>query len=139
MINALKNQPKTLTRDGDAHVPPPSHANLARNDVIAKTPLTAEGELQKQANNLVGQTFFGTLLKQMRDSPFKSDLFSGGRGGQAFSEMFDQTLAMRMSQRSGQKLTRPIVKKFKAAAADAYERNKNFQKEHVDVAHRTRA
>src|SRR5690348_1911041 len=37
-------------------------------------------QLTEQARKWVAQTFFGTLLKQMSDSPFKSELFSGGRG-----------------------------------------------------------
>ena len=32
----------------------------------------------------VGQTFFGVLMKQMHESPFKSDLFDGGRAGRRF-------------------------------------------------------
>ena len=47
---------------------------------------------------LVAQTFYGTMLKQMRNSPFKSKLFDGGRGGEAFASMFDQHLADRMSR-----------------------------------------
>ena len=48
-------------------------------------PAAAEhDQLTQQAQKWVAQTFFGTLLKQMHDSPFKSELFSGGRGGEAF-------------------------------------------------------
>src|SRR4051812_31254498 len=54
--------------------------------------------LDKQARMLVGQTFFGTLLKQMRESPFRSELFEGGRGGQAFAPLYDQKLVEHMSR-----------------------------------------
>jgi Rod binding domain-containing protein len=74
-------------------------------------------QLTKQAQIWVAQTFFGTLLKQMHDSPFKSDLFDGGRGGQAFSSLYDQRLAERMAKGAGSKLVRSIVKKSEAAAA----------------------
>jgi len=67
-------------------------------------------ELTKQAEKWVSQTFFGTMLKQMRDSPFKSDLFSGGRGGEAFSQMFDQTLSDRMARGAGGKMVKSIVR-----------------------------
>ena len=53
--------------------------------------------LVKQARVWVSQTFFGTLLKQMHDSPFRSEIFSGGRGGQAFSSLFNQHLTERMA------------------------------------------
>jgi Rod binding domain-containing protein len=83
-----------------------------------------KNKLEKLARDLVGQTFFGTLLKQMHDSPFKSDLFGGGRGEQAFSPLYDQHLAQRMTRGAGDKLVRPIVKKFQKAAEDAYRKQK---------------
>ena len=60
--------------------------------------------LVKQAQRLVSQTFFGAMLKQMRQSPFKSKIFDGGRGGDAFSSMLDQHLADRMAVGAGKKL-----------------------------------
>ncbi|CAN5599255.1 hypothetical protein BH09PLA1_BH09PLA1_32890 [soil metagenome] len=71
-------------------------------------------QLEKQASNLVAQTFFGTLLKQMRDSPFKDEMFSGGRGGEAFGSMYDQHLAEHMARGAGKKLVNAIVKRFEA-------------------------
>ena len=67
-------------------------------------------ELFKTAQKWVGQTFFGTLLKQMHESPFKSELWSGGRGGEAFSTLYDQHLAERMARSSGRPLANSIVK-----------------------------
>ena len=55
--------------------------------------------LTRQAQKLVGQTFYGTLLKQMHNSPFKSKLLDGGRGGEAFQPLMDQQLVDRMSGR----------------------------------------
>jgi Rod binding domain-containing protein len=65
----------------------------------------------------VAQTFYGAMLKQMRNSPFKSELFDGGRGGQAFNEMFDQHMAEHMARGAGSKLVKSIVRKIEAAAA----------------------
>jgi Rod binding domain-containing protein len=73
--------------------------------------------LVRQAQQWVGQTFFGVLMKQMHESPFKSDLFDGGRGGQAFSEMYDQKLIEHMSRGAGNKLVNAIVRKLEAATA----------------------
>lgn len=67
-------------------------------------------ELTKQAERLIAQTFFGALLKQMRNSPFKSELFSGGRGGEAFGSMYDERLAERMAHGAGRRLAASIVK-----------------------------
>ncbi|MBC7783355.1 MAG: rod-binding protein [Burkholderiales bacterium] len=100
----LNSAISALPRHGDDHVPTPQ-------DV-----------LEKSARDLVGQTFFGTLLKQMRDSPFKSDLFSGGRGEQAFAPMYDSIMASRLTQGAGQKLVTQIVRKFQKAADAAYKK-----------------
>jgi len=78
----------------------------------ARAPLSQHQQLEKQTQVWVAQTFFGTLLKQMHDSPFKSDLFSGGRGGEAFGSLYDQHLAQRMARGAGSKLVHSIVKKI---------------------------
>lgn len=70
------------------------------------TPLTAakkSEQLTHQAQKLVAQTFYGTLMKQMHDSPFKSQIMDGGRGGQAFQPLMDQHLIDRMSKSSSKK------------------------------------
>lgn len=72
-------------------------------------------KLTEQTRKWVSMTFFGTMLKQMRESPFKSDLFSGGRGGQAFGSVLDQHLAERMGGAVGEKIVRSIVRRFDAA------------------------
>ena len=67
------------------------------------------GQLTEQTAKWVSQTFFGQMLKQMRDSPFKSKLFDGGRGGEAFQQMADQRLADSMARGTGHKLVDSIV------------------------------
>jgi Rod binding domain-containing protein len=74
-------------------------------------------QLVKQAEKWVAQTFYGTLLKQMRDDPFHSDLFDGGKGGKAFEQVLDQRLADHMSRGAGGKLVRAIVHKIESAQA----------------------
>jgi len=72
-----------------------------------------------QAQKWVAQTFFGTLLKQMRNSPFKSKLFEGGRGGEAFQSLYDQRLADHMARGAGHKLVNAITRKIEARKAYA--------------------
>ena len=66
-------------------------------------------QLGEQTAKWVSQTFFGQMLKQMRDSPFKSKLFDGGHGGEAFQQMADQRLADAMARGTGHKLVDAIV------------------------------
>lgn len=65
-------------------------------------------ELTQQAQKLVSQTFFGTMLKQMRSSPFKSELFSGGRGGEMFTSLLDQHLSERLTHGSASNWCRAL-------------------------------
>ena len=80
---------------------------------------TQHEKISNQAQKWVAQTFFGTLLKQMRNSPFKSKLFEGGRGGEAFQELFDQRLADHMARGAGHKLVNAITRKIEARQAYA--------------------
>jgi Rod binding domain-containing protein len=90
-----------------------------RGDVgrYATEPKSQHEQLVEQTRTWVSQTFFGTLLKQMRDSPFKSELFSGGRGGEAFAGLQDQHLAEHMARGAGSKLVNGIVRRIEANAA----------------------
>jgi Rod binding domain-containing protein len=76
------------------------------------TSLARHQHLTREAQKLVSQTFFGALLKQMHQSPFRSPLLDGGRGGQAFQPLLDQHLADRMTRAAGKKLVRGIVRQI---------------------------
>ncbi len=76
-------------------------------------------QLAEQTAKWVSQTFFGQMLKQMRDSPFKSKLFDGGRGGEAFQQMADQRLADSMARGTGHKLVDGIVSRIEHTHAAA--------------------
>lgn len=96
----------------------PLKATASLADLNARS--TGAGkDLRREAEIFVSQAFFGTLLKQMRESPFRSDLFEGGRGGQAFGSLYDQHLAERMARGAGTKLVNTIVRKLEAKRAYA--------------------
>lgn len=76
-------------------------------------------KLTGQAQKWVSQTFFGTMLKQMRNSPFKSKMLEGGRGGEMFQGMLDQRLADHMARGAGHKLVNAITRKIEARKAYA--------------------
>jgi Rod binding domain-containing protein len=106
---------------------PTVNTHLTRNVTIgAKPAQTQHDRLVKQTQTWVAQTFFGTLMKQMRDSPFKSDLFEGGRGGQAFQSLYDQQLSERMARGAGAKLVNSIVHRMEARAAAVKDKVKPF-------------
>ena len=77
-------------------------------------------QIERQAQRLVAQVFFAPLLKQMHDSPFRSELFDGGRGGQAFSQLADEQMVDRMARSaSAQGLVKSIVRQLEAKKAYA--------------------
>ena len=78
---------------------------------------TQHDGLVTQTQKWVAQTFFGTLLKQVRNSPFRSELLDGGHGGQVFGSMYDQRLAEHMARGAGSKLVNSIVKRIEAKQA----------------------
>jgi Rod binding domain-containing protein len=123
-LNLPKTKPFEATAYSAAQGKHAKGAEVARLSFDTKPGAPSQDEkIETQVKNWVGQTFFGTLLKQMRDSPFKSELFGGGRGEQAFGSIYDTHLAQRMAQGLGERIARPIVKKFQRQAAAAYEKN----------------
>jgi hypothetical protein len=83
----------------------------------APEPKSQHEKLQETARKLVAQTFYGPMLKAMRESPFKDKLMSGGRGGEAFTSMLDQRLAEHMARSSDSKLVRSIARRLERNAA----------------------
>lgn len=80
--------------------------------------LTQHDRLTHTARVWVAQTFYGQMLKQMRNSPFRSDLMDGGRGGQMFAAQLDQHLAERMAGGSaGERLVQSIVRRLEGRTA----------------------
>jgi Rod binding domain-containing protein len=90
-------------------------------DQARLTPAAARHQaLVKQTRKWVAQSFYGTLLKQMRDDPFKSDIMDGGRGGQVFNQMLDEQLSEHMTRGAAPGLVNSIVQKIERGKASAY-------------------
>ncbi|MFT3785333.1 MAG: rod-binding protein [Tepidisphaeraceae bacterium] len=75
-------------------------------------PVKREKELRAYAEKLVAQTFFGAMLKQARQSPWKSEMFGGGRGGEAYQSLMDQQMVQKLGHGVGKKLVDSLVKKW---------------------------
>lgn len=102
------------------------HAKPSRHDALVE-----------QTRKWVAQSFFGPILKQMREDPFHSDLLDGGRGGQAFYALYDQELTNHMVRGAGDKLVNAIVRRIEAKNAYAKQhRSKiNQEREGADRVH----
>jgi hypothetical protein len=69
-------------------------------------------KLVHETQRWVAQTFYGTMMKQMHDNPFKASWVDGGRGGQAFQPLLDQHMIDHMAKSSSKKLVNSIVKRI---------------------------
>jgi Rod binding domain-containing protein len=105
-----------------------SHAPIGINPV--GRPMTRHEKLVEQTRKWVATSFFEPMLKQMRQSPFHSNLFDGGEGGQAFESMYDERLAERMATSATDTLVHSIVRKIEGA--QAYARQSGAIKNAVD-------
>ena len=141
--------PKSVIRDGvpavvDASETHMTHASNAFHSIAApgKSELNAtkslvsaipgaqqHEKLVKQTQKWVAQTFFGTLLKQVRQSPFKSKLMDGGHAGEAYGSMYDERMAEHMASGVGMKLVNSIVRKIEARQAYQKEAAKSAKKD----------
>ena len=79
-----------------------------------RRPPNEHEKLVQNTQKWVAQTFYGAMLKEMRKSPWRSEQLEGGRGGEAFEEMFDQRIADHMSQSAGSPLVNSIVNRIEA-------------------------
>jgi Rod binding domain-containing protein len=102
---------------GAAALTPLSDLDVPATKITKGQPQDQHEALTQQTQKWVAQTFFGTLLKQMHEGPFKSHLLDGGRGGEAFQPLMDQQLIDRMSRASGKKLVRGIVRQIEGRQA----------------------
>src|SRR5690606_5225002 len=79
--------------------------------------MKAAGEdLRGAAEDFVATALLMPLMEQVRDDPFKSDLFHGGFTEDAFLRQFDQIIADRLSKRMSLPIVDSIYRQFERAA-----------------------
>ena len=74
-------------------------------------------KLRASAGEVVGLTFYGTLLAMQRDSELKGKYGHGGRGEEIFTAQLHGMLSERMGQRENNSLTEAIVRAYEKQAA----------------------
>jgi len=62
-------------------------------------------EMRAKVGDLVGNVFYGTLLRQMQESKIKGKYFHGGRG----EEVFQAQLGMELAKRMGESPSDPMA------------------------------
>ncbi len=101
--------PRVATGPRDTH-----YAQLInpRDTATDRADKPVEDEARQAARSLVSIGLIQPLLAQIRDDPFRSDLFHGGRGEEAFGAKLDAILAERMTQASGFNIVDAVYQKI---------------------------
>jgi Rod binding domain-containing protein len=79
-----------------------------------KTPKAKDVETKEAFQQFVGETFYGMMLKQMRESVEQGPYMHGGQGEAIFQQQFDQILVERMSEASAHTFSEPMYALFTA-------------------------
>ncbi len=80
-----------------------------------KRPADADKEaLRADIGEFVGNVFYGTLLRAMRDSTLKGSYMHGGRGEEVFSGQLHMELAKRMGQAPNDPIANSLFKAWTA-------------------------
>ncbi len=71
-----------------------------------------DGELRKQFDTFVGETFYGQMLSSMRKTVGKPAYFDGGQAEEIFRGQLDQVLSTKLTQASASQFTGPMFDLF---------------------------
>jgi len=69
-------------------------------------------KLREVFGQFVGETFYGQMMKSMRQTVGKPAYFHGGRGEEVFQGQLDQKLVEEVAKASDEKLTKPMFELF---------------------------
>lgn len=76
-------------------------------------------QLRTAAEQLVATTFIKPMLAKMREDPFKTDLFHGGRAEEIFGEQLDSIFSERIVSRSDFEIVDAVYKSIANKAGKA--------------------
>src|SRR5690349_6544352 len=92
-------------------LPSAANANLNLGKAVDASS-AKEGELRKQFDTFVGESFYGQMLSSMRKTVGKPAYFHGGQAEEVFRGQLDQMLASKLSNASVHNFTGPIFDLF---------------------------
>jgi hypothetical protein len=100
---------------------------------------SVQRRLRSSAKELVGQVFYGTLLRQMRSSSLKGAYGHGGRGEEVFAAQLDEVIAARAGRARRNNLTDAIVERYASRAEAAHALNRLKSQARAAAAPKVRA
>ncbi len=85
-------------------------------------------ETKEAFSDFVGKTFYGQLLKSMRQTVGKPAYFHGGRAEEVFRTQLDQTIADHMNDSQGASLAEGAFRQQFPEMADVLKRQEQVEK-----------
>lgn len=73
---------------------------------------TQQEQIAQLTNQFVSVAFIQPMMAQLRDSPFKTEMFSGGSAGDMFQQQVDTILSDRISQRANFPIARVMYERI---------------------------
>lgn len=86
---------------------------LSRAEGAGATADQRERQIREAADEFVGMAFILPLMKMSRNDPFKSEMFHGGQGEEAFGAQLDQMRAKQVSPAISKPLVDAIYNRFR--------------------------
>jgi hypothetical protein len=86
--------------------------NLNPGKTVGASPERRKAMLRQAADEMVGITFFGQMLKMARNARIKGEFGHGGRGEEVFGGQLDQELARLAGQGMKNSLSEAIYKRL---------------------------
>lgn len=78
----------------------------------ARAASSKRADMREKVGDLVGNVFYGTLIRQMQDSKIKGEYFHGGRGEEVFQAQLGMELAKRMGESPNDPMANMIYDAF---------------------------
>lgn len=82
--------------------------NKNATETVEDLPTTEQEAVQQ----FVGEAFFGMLMKQMRNSVWKSDLLGGSSAQSQFEGQLDQFLVQNLAESSSDRISKPFYEQM---------------------------
>ncbi|MEM7625094.1 MAG: rod-binding protein [Planctomycetota bacterium] len=116
--NLLADVPGVLA---DAATPTLDRGRLSPIESPFSDELDEAARKQKQAREsaeqLIASAFILPVLEEVRNSPFKTEMFSGGRAEEVFGQQLDVIFAERITQSAGFGLSEALIRQFDQSPA----------------------
>lgn len=115
MIQAASDIPSTLVSDATQRIQQPSQSADFKASLRSAS-VAGEDKLMQAADQLVSTAFVQPLLSQLRDDPFKSDMFHGGRAEEIFGQQLDTILSERVTSSSNFGISEAVASHLRSAS-----------------------